>query len=137
MPQDAEGRAAVGRWPANLIHDGSEEVLAAFPPAPGQIADAKTDGSGKFGNVYSPMKYSNGRDGEPSADSANVGAVGYLCRLITPSGGTILDPFMGSGSTGRGAVLEGFGFIGCELNPEYLELAKARIAAAAAKGPGT
>jgi site-specific DNA-methyltransferase (adenine-specific) len=51
----------------------------------------------------------------------------YLCRLVTPPGGTVLDPFTGSGSTGRGAVLEGFDFIGCELSPEYAEIARARI----------
>jgi len=51
----------------------------------------------------------------------------YLCRLITPKGGTILDPFMGSGSTGIGAKLEGFNFIGIELDEEYLKIAEARI----------
>ena len=51
----------------------------------------------------------------------------YLCRLVTPAGGTVLDPFMGSGSTGRGAVLEGFKFIGIEQDPAYLEIARARI----------
>lgn len=53
----------------------------------------------------------------------------YLCRLVTPPGGTVLDPFMGSGSTGRGAVLEGFDFIGIEREAEYVEIARARIAA--------
>lgn len=53
----------------------------------------------------------------------------YLCRLITPPGGTVLDPFMGSGSTGRGAVLEGFDFIGVEMDEEYFDIADARIAA--------
>ena len=51
----------------------------------------------------------------------------YLCRLITPPNGIVLDPFMGSGSTGKGAILEGFDFIGMELDPEYVEIAKARI----------
>jgi len=51
----------------------------------------------------------------------------YLCKLITPVNGVILDPFMGSGSTGVSAVKEGFGFIGIELDPEYFEIAKARI----------
>ena len=54
----------------------------------------------------------------------------YLCRLVTPPGGLVLDPFAGSGSTGRGAVLEGFRFVGIELDPEYVEIARARIAAA-------
>ena len=52
----------------------------------------------------------------------------YLCRLVTPPGGTVLDPFMGSGSTGRGAVLEGFDFIGIEREAEYLAIAERRIA---------
>jgi len=52
----------------------------------------------------------------------------YLCRLVTPPGGIVLDPFMGSGSTGKGAVSEGFSFIGCELDPDYVEIARARIA---------
>jgi site-specific DNA-methyltransferase (adenine-specific) len=56
----------------------------------------------------------------------------YLCRLITPPGGIILDPFTGSGSTGKAAVLEGFQFIGIEMEPEYVAIANARIAAAAA-----
>jgi site-specific DNA-methyltransferase (adenine-specific) len=51
----------------------------------------------------------------------------YLCRLVTPPNGIVLDPFMGSGSTGKGAILEGFDFIGMELDPEYVEIAKARI----------
>ena len=54
----------------------------------------------------------------------------YLCRLVTPPGGTVLDPFMGSGSTGKAAVLEGFDFLGIEREAEYLEIAKARISAA-------
>jgi site-specific DNA-methyltransferase (adenine-specific) len=54
----------------------------------------------------------------------------YLCRLITPPNGTILDPFTGSGSTGKAAMLEGFQFIGIEREAEYVEIAKARIEAA-------
>jgi DNA modification methylase len=51
----------------------------------------------------------------------------YLCRLITPPGGLVLDPFMGSGSTGKGAILEGFRFIGIEQDAEYIEIARRRI----------
>ena len=51
----------------------------------------------------------------------------WLCRLVTPRGGLVLDPFTGSGTTGRAAVAEGFGFVGIELNPEYAEIARARI----------
>ncbi|WAC72083.1 site-specific DNA-methyltransferase [Roseateles sp. SL47] len=55
----------------------------------------------------------------------------YLVRLVTPAGGVVLDPFMGSGSTGRAAVLEGCSFIGIELEPDYFPIAEARIEAAA------
>jgi len=51
----------------------------------------------------------------------------YLCRLVTPPGGLVLDPFTGSGSTGKGAVMEGFRFVGVELSPEYAAIARARI----------
>jgi site-specific DNA-methyltransferase (adenine-specific) len=54
----------------------------------------------------------------------------YLCRLITPPNGTVLDPFTGSGSTGKAAVLEGFNFIGVEQSEEYIAIAKARIESA-------
>jgi site-specific DNA-methyltransferase (adenine-specific) len=53
----------------------------------------------------------------------------YLCRLVTPPGGVVLDPFMGSGSTGKAALLEGLRFVGIEREPEYLEIAQARIRA--------
>lgn len=57
-----------------------------------------------------------------------VAVMRWLCRLVTPPGGTVLDPFLGSGTTGIAAVLEGFGFVGVELGPEYLPIADARIA---------
>jgi DNA modification methylase len=59
----------------------------------------------------------------------------WLCRLITPPGGTILDPFLGSGSTGVAAVREGFGFLGIESDPESFATAEKRIAAARAELP--
>ena len=51
----------------------------------------------------------------------------YLCRLITPTGGVVLDPYMGSGSTGKAALREGFDFIGCELDADYYKIAETRI----------
>ena len=51
----------------------------------------------------------------------------YLVRLVTPPGGLVLDPFMGSGSTGKGAVLEGAAFVGIEMDAEYCAIARARI----------
>ena len=53
----------------------------------------------------------------------------WLCRLVTPAGGRVLDPFTGSGSTGRAAIAEGFRFEGIELDPEYAAIATARIRA--------
>ena len=52
----------------------------------------------------------------------------YLCKLVTPPNGTVLDPFMGSGSTGKAARMEGFGFIGIEQDADYIDIARARIA---------
>lgn len=165
-----------GRFPANLIHDGSDEVLAAFPQAPGQQANAShTAPSDKTGRVYGAMK----RQGEPSQDSENKGALGfkmkpgvrrldagsaarffycakankkdsevdnlhptvkptdlmrYLCRLVTPTNGLVFDPFMGSGSTGKAALLEGFRFIGIERESEYIDIAKVRLVRAEQEG---
>lgn len=59
----------------------------------------------------------------------------YLCRLVVRPGGIVLDPFMGSGSTGKAALLEGFQFIGIERDPAYLEIARARIAVDAKQLP--
>jgi len=61
-----------------------------------------------------------------------VALMRYLCRLVTPPGGVVLDPFLGSGTTGMAAVMEGFRFVGIEREAEYLEIARARIAAAGA-----
>jgi site-specific DNA-methyltransferase (adenine-specific) len=54
----------------------------------------------------------------------------YLCRLVTPQGGTVLDPFTGSGSTGVAAIEEGFNFVGCEMTDDYIKIATARLKAA-------
>ena len=199
--ENVEKAEALGRWPANVVHDGSDAVLSAFPNAPGQMADISTTArSPKTSNVYGRMA----REGEASANSGNGGAVGFkmkpgarrldvgsaarffycakassadrnaglgdpgirfrhgttlrqvenavrdgtvsgnnhptvkpttlmrwLCRLVTPPGGVVLDPFMGSGSTGKACMLEGFAFIGIEREDEYIRIAKARIEDAA------
>lgn len=142
-----------GRWPANLIHDGSEDVLAAFPQAPGQLAKAAEGGDRrKTQSTYGVMaRGSNGTS--PRADSGSAARffycakaskndrgegnahptvkptelMRYLCRLVTPPCGTVLDPFMGSGSTGKAALLEGFAFIGAEREQESFDTAAARI----------
>ena len=182
----------LGRFPANLIHDGSDEVVSLFPGSKGQIAPVKgteqsrTGQNGIYG-TYGRTSFDKREEEETSAArffycakasaadrdegldafelkkaaglpmrSAGVESTGegldgtkthrdtkrknihpttkpttlmrYLCKLITPPGGTILDPFMGSGSTGKAAMYEGFDFFGVEMMPEYMEIAEARIA---------
>jgi site-specific DNA-methyltransferase (adenine-specific) len=181
-----------GRWPANLIHDGSEEVLACFPDTksgkPGVrrkehetsamagrlgVTGEQEVGYGDVGSAarffYSPKaskrdrdegledmarkasaasefrpnhteKAAQGEDGNPYGrwkprqnnhpTVKPTELMRYLCRLVTPPGGVVLDPFMGSGSTGKGAMLEGFRFIGIERDPDYFEIACRRIEAA-------
>ncbi|MBR1172786.1 site-specific DNA-methyltransferase [Bradyrhizobium sp. KB893862 SZCCT0404] len=147
---------ADGRWPANLIHDGSDEVLASFPTAPDQQGRARTDGANQGNNTFGALKHVTKRP-EPRGDVGSAARffycakaskkdrgednihptvkptdlMRYLCRLVTPPGGTVLDPFMGSGSTGKAAILEGLKFIGCELSQDYLKIAEGRILAAA------
>lgn len=181
------GGSDAGRWPANVIHDGSDEVTALFPqttsgggPKPGTprtqantygkptISESAAYGSntGSAARFFYCAKASRSernaglehlpeltggqatdrKDGSKGLDNPRAGAgrtggarnihptvkpialMRYLCRLVTPPGGTVLDPFMGSGSTGCAAVQEGFNFVGVEMDPEYLEIARARIA---------
>ena len=177
-----------GRWPANVIHDGSDEVVELFPAnaGGGHWAKTKVTGYGEFGGGKSEYFGQGEKDGKGSAarffycakaskrdrnegldgfevkappyesyrenleakggDTPFAGAgrsgnqlknhhptvkptelMRYLCRLVTPPGGIVLDPFMGSGSTGKAAMYEGFEFVGIELTDEYLPIAKARI----------
>lgn len=193
LPAKPEFTNSQGRFPANLIHDGSEEVLALFPTTAsgganghrrantGQTWDSDTTGlrneritvggrgsdSGSAARFFycakaskadrdegceglklayehsGPRGHGNNGDGTPRQKTlprANVhptvkptALMRYLCRLVTPPGGVCLDPFTGSGSTGKAAVLEGMRFLGIELKAGYLKIAKARIAAACAK----
>jgi site-specific DNA-methyltransferase (adenine-specific) len=81
--------------------------------------------SGKASSI-SEGRDTRRRNIHPTVKPARLMA--YLCRLITPPDGLVLDPFCGSGSTGVGALREGFRFLGLELNPEYAEIAQARLA---------
>jgi site-specific DNA-methyltransferase (adenine-specific) len=140
-----------GRFPANFIHDGSDEVLELFPSIKADESAARFFYCAKA----SKKDRNEGLDGfaEKRPDERTATGMGtfqekgvakqanhhptvkptelmrYLCRLITPPNGTVLDPFTGSGSTGKAAVLEGFNFIGIEQSAEYVEIAKARIGA--------
>jgi site-specific DNA-methyltransferase (adenine-specific) len=170
-----------GRFPANFIHDGSDEVLELFPETKGGTWNT-TKGARHFNNDGEPTGYatskSDGSTGsaarffycaKASKNDRNEGLDGfaekrpdertttgmgtfdekgvakqanhhptvkptelmrYLCRLVTPLNGTVLDPFTGSGSTGKAAVLEGFSFIGVEQSEEYIAIAEARIQSA-------
>ena len=167
-----------GRWPANLIHDGSDEVLAGFPEVKphgkpaftstmgGAFGNGKAAGSlNQFSDTGSAARFfycakasrADRNEGLHSGDAPAVATdatmreredadwparngnhhptvkptdlMAYLCRLVTPPGGVVLDPFMGSGSTGKAAVREGFHFVGIEREAEYLRIAQARISA--------
>lgn len=176
--------SALGRWPANLIHDGSEEVASLFPfskagvekqprgtggiwsgesntPCGPQYGDsgsaarffysAKASKSERDAGCESLPKKNAGTmvkrtEGTVEIKSPGAGAgrtsgaknhhptvkpialMQYLCKLVTPPNGTVLDPFMGSGTTGCAAVLDGFSFIGVEREADYVEIAKARVA---------
>jgi site-specific DNA-methyltransferase (adenine-specific) len=158
------GTTTLGRWPANLIHDGSEEVVGLmgessrfFYCAKASKADRDEgcEGMGeKIAKVTGmqsdqgmPMRMDNGvatgpkavpkmaRNHHPTVKPTDL--MRYLCRLVTPPGGIVLDPFTGSGSTGKAAILEGFQFIGIEREAEYVEIARARIEHAINSKPNT
>jgi site-specific DNA-methyltransferase (adenine-specific) len=104
-----------GRWPANLIHDGSDEVLSLFP-----------NGAARFFYCSKASRADRGK-GNTHQTVKPTDLMRYLCRLVTPPGGLVLDPFTGSGSTGKAAILEGFQFIGFEKDPEHAETARRRM----------
>mgnify|MGYP000365503853 CR=1 FL=1 len=155
-----ECRVDGGRFPANLMHDGSEVVGDIFPKNKksgvmgdnkqykgfgkhGIYGQAKDDISHKFyGDEGSASRYfycakTSKKDRDEGMDALATKnthptvkpteLMRYLCRLVTPKGGVIVDPFMGSGSTGKAAVAEGFGFVGIEMSQEYFDIACARI----------
>jgi site-specific DNA-methyltransferase (adenine-specific) len=193
-PQESDPHPA-GRWPANLIHDGSDEVVGLFPNttsgsrkagrhvvaggqgrygefAEGDLPEVIGD-SGSAARFFYCAKaskadrdegcdgleergrsevYGTGMNAATKCDLANghtpasvearplrrnihptvkpTALMRYLCRLVTPPNGIVLDPFMGSGSTGKAAILEGFRFLGIEREADYIEIARARIEAA-------
>lgn len=151
----------IGRFPANLIHDGSDEVEQLFLKQGGtskgsgkkRITDRnRCDSSFKLSSSKNVAMVDNYNDSgtpsrffycaKPSKAEKELGLEGtkqthptvkaqklmqYLITLITPPGGTVLDMFMGSGSTGVAAVNLGFNFVGIEREQEYMEIAKRRI----------
>ena len=111
---ETDGRECVGRWPANIIHDGSNEAALSLK------SGARFFYTAKAGKVDRESE-----NNHPTVKPTMLMA--HLCRLITQPGGTILDPFMGSGSTGKAATINGFRFIGIERDPEYHKISEARI----------
>lgn len=140
-----------GRWPANLMHDGSPEVEGPLKEASRFFYCAKASRADREEGCEGLPSRSGAdaterEEGTAGLNSPRAGAsrtveavrnhhptvkptelMRYLIRLITPPGGTVLDPFMGSGSTGKAAMLEGARFVGCDLDPDYLAIAEARI----------
>jgi len=139
-----------GRYPANLMHDGLQEEWARYFYCPKTSSAERNRGLEDF--TAKPMAWGNQAKAEMKRGNLDFAADGdgtkhnkvamrlnthptvkpqelmkYLCRLVTPKGGVVLDPFMGSGSTGMAAKDEGFDFIGIEREKEYFDIAEARI----------
>lgn len=109
---------------------GRDEVLAAFPQAKGQqgaVTGSEPSASRFFYCAKASKKDRGEGNTHPTVKPTDL--MRYLCRLVTPAGGAVFDPFMGSGSTGRAALLEGFNFVGAEMDEAFFSIAKARISA--------
>ena len=144
-----------GRFPSNIMHDGSDVVKDIFPTTSKSAGGRSYQNTNKmyeggwkngdglkvdpgYGDEGSAARYfycpktskaEKGKDNShPTVKPLKL--MKYLCRLITPKGGTVLDPFMGSGSTGIAAKDEGFDFIGIEREKEYFEIAERRVSVA-------
>jgi DNA modification methylase len=137
---------ALGRWPANVIHDGSDEVVEAFPDAGGGFGKRGGERNSEYGFGGTMESVGYGDSGSAArffysakADAADrcgskhptvkpIDLMAYLVRLVTPPGGVVLDPFAGSGSTGMACLREGFGCILIEREAEYVADIHRRIA---------
>lgn len=122
------GSAARFFYCAKASKADREEGLDNAPQKTAGVGDERPSGS--FNERLGKTPTAPRANTHPTVKPTDLMA--YLCRLVTPPGGVVLDPFMGSGSTGKAALREGFGFIGCEMSPEYMAIASARIAAALA-----
>lgn len=151
----------LGRWPANLVHDGSDEVVGLFPQTtstrqvvtstPGTVYGAGAglpshtglygfDDSGSAARLFYTTKADeddrpHGRGATTHPTVKPLDLMCYLVRLVCVLGGVVLDPFMGSGSTGCAAIEEGMRFVGIEQSQEYADLAVGRLRLALDKCP--
>lgn len=138
--------ASTGRWPANFIHDGGDEVVELLDGAARFFYCAKAnkrDRNEGLDGFEAKREHDGRQEGKPGGSNPRnrtndaklnhhptvkpTDLMRYLCRLVTQPGGLVLDPFMGSGSTGKACVYEGFSFIGIDQSAEYVEIANARI----------
>ena len=129
-----------GRFPANFIHDGLGTEWAKFFYCAKTSKRDRNEGLDGFEEVRDHDGRAEGKVGGNNPRNRTNAAklnhhptvkptslMQYLVRLVTPQGGTVLDPFMGSGSTGKACAYEGFDFIGIDQSTEYAEIARARI----------
>lgn len=108
----------LGRWPSNMVHDGSEEIVSQFPHGVRFFYCTKASRKDKTHGGRIDNRH-------PTVKSTEL--MSWLVRMITPPGGTVLDPFLGSGSTGVAALRDGFRLIGIEAHREYYQVASERL----------
>lgn len=137
----------IGRWPANFVHDGlnaeewsrffycakasksdRDDGVSLVATSAAEMVDRDADSAGMNSPRAGAGRTSGARNDHPTVKPTAL--MQWLVRLVTPPGGTVLDPFTGSGSTGKACMLEGFEFIGFEMDPHYCEIAEQRIAKA-------
>lgn len=152
LAKDGEARPSEGRWPANVLLDGSDEVVGAFPDAAGALravdeSFAPKAGTAVYGDYgprpaaaprgdsgsaarffYSAKADADDRLGSKHPTVKPVELMRWLVRLTTPPGGVVLDPFAGSGSTGVAAVAEGMRAVLIEQSPDYADDIQRRLA---------
>jgi site-specific DNA-methyltransferase (adenine-specific) len=153
--RDRKNYIAAGRWPPNIMHDGSAEAAEILGSSQRFFYCAKASAADRDAGLeweqLRPMARSNGAQSALSDDESYSGGstdiglnkvqmranshptvkptslMRWLVRLVTPAGGRVVDPMMGSGSTGRACQLEDFEFFGIELEVDYFNFARRRV----------
>lgn len=115
-----------GRWPANVVTLEDDEDLRYFRAAAGQVVDVPKAGSDEKPWDSTPADADSNDDLHPTVKP--LALMRHLCRLVTPPGGTVLDPFAGSGTTGEAALIEGYDAVLVESHGPYVELIRRRLA---------